>query len=120
MVIGQIVRQTGAYLVPKLFKAFHKYDVRIHRGLYGQAGGRGVRHGRDLGAAIGGSLSLGQGDDLDSSTQRPPFTPGKKPKTYRGRADGRNKYNRNYCPPGGNRGSFKPRKYYGSRRRVNY
>ena len=48
MVIGQIVRE-GIRYGSRYLKEFHKYDVAIHKGLYGPSAGRGVRHGRDAG-----------------------------------------------------------------------
>ncbi len=100
MVIAKIVRETGLYLVPKIFKAFQKYDVKIHRGLYGKSGGMGVRHGRDAGAAVGSLLSLGSnGDDLDGvQPSGSPYETGKKYQTRGGRKVRRSVRARDYCP----------------------
>ena len=63
------IRSTGIYLVKRYSKAFTKYDKRIFKGLYGESGGRGVRHGRDLGAVVGGLMASQGKDDLDGGTR---------------------------------------------------
>ncbi len=97
-IAAQGIRSAGIYLIPRVVKTFTKYDKAIFRNLYGKSGGRGVRHGRDIGAAVGGLLALGQGDDLDNGvSQREQYSSRSKPKA-RGRRS--NKYNisrSNYC-----------------------
>ncbi len=111
MVVAKIVRETGIYLIPKVFKAFQRYDVKVFRGLYGKSAGRGVRHGRDIGAAVGSSLSLGSsGDDLDRHAvpqEEYGHPSGTKSQTYRRRNYNNNRYSKNRCPPG--RGRRRPR-----------
>ncbi len=89
-IAAQGIRSAGIYLIPRAVKTFTKYDKAIFRGLYGKSGGRGVRHGRDIGAAVGGILALGQGDDLDGKKGfQQQYSSRSKPKARRGRA---NKY----------------------------
>ncbi len=89
-IAAQGIRSAGIYLIPRVVKTFTKYDKAIFRNLYGKSGGRGVRHGRDIGAAVGGLLALGQGDDLDNGvSQREQYSSRSKPKARSGRA---NKY----------------------------
>ncbi len=68
-IINYGIRQTGKYLTQ-----LHKYDVSIHKGLYGASAGRGVRHGRDAGIFVSQYI---KGDDLDGedepSTGIPPY-----------------------------------------------
>ncbi len=85
-IIGKIIRESGVKLIPKFAKTFQKYDVRIHRGLYGQAGGRGVRHGRDIGSIVAGTVrGFIEDDGLDAGFQTPDDGPSSsKGKAYRG------------------------------------
>ncbi len=85
MVVGKIVRyvvdRTGAKLIPGAYKAFRQYDVRITNQLFGKSGGKGFRHGRDLGLIASEFI----GDDLDEfPTQRdePKYSSRSKYKTY--------------------------------------
>jgi len=80
--------------VPRIFKEIHRQDVRIHKSLYGAAGGRGVRHGRDLAAAVGGLLKNDGGDGVDDAPIRipkQPFTSRKFNKARRRRNDYRSR-----------------------------
>jgi len=82
-VAGQILRRGLTQIVPKYVKEFGKFDVRFHSQIFGKTGGRGFRHGRDAGLAIGSTASQ-QGSGLDPI----PFQPGtqatsrKKPQAY--------------------------------------
>jgi len=83
---------SGIRLIGRGAKLFQRYDVKIHRGLYGQAGGRGVRHGRDIGSVVAGLYREYSGDDLDASVQPGDETTSRKfPKTYRGNQRGSNR-----------------------------
>ncbi len=71
MVLARIIVkgiEVGARYLPKTVQALKRTDVRIHKSLYGASGGRGVRHGRDIGSTIGGLYSgfTQEGDELDS------------------------------------------------------
>ncbi len=112
--VAQIGRQTGAYLIPKLFKTFQRMDVTYHARMYGKSAGKGVRHGRDLGAAVGTTLSLGSsGDDLDGvPTQRTTPPSGKKYQAHRGQYNRRPVRTYNNCTCDRNRRKSKFRKYY--------
>ncbi len=108
MVYGQIARvaaegarAAGIYIIPRAVKTFTKYDKKIFRNLYGQSGGRGVRHGRDIGAAVGGLMASQTGDELDGVPKGPGYTPSKRRETYsrygnRG-GNGRGKYGSRAC-----------------------
>ncbi len=106
MVYGQIARiafegarALSRYSGPKIVRAFTKYDKKIFRNLYGQSGGRGVRHGRDIGAAVGGLLALGPGDDLDNgSSVQPQYSSRAKPKARRRRGYGNRYGYSKHCP----------------------
>ncbi len=78
--IRYVVEKTGAYLLPKAYKAFRQYDVRTTNQLFGKSGGKGFRHGRDLGLIASEFI----GDDIDefSPEQGNGSTPRKQPKTY--------------------------------------
>lgn len=67
-VIRYVVEGTGAKLIPAAYKAFRKYDVRITNQLFGKSGGKGFRHGRDLGLIASEFLS---GDELDEHVAPP-------------------------------------------------
>ncbi len=105
MVYGQIaraafegIRAISRYSGPKVVRAFTKYDKKIFRNLYGQSGGRGVRHGRDIGAAVGGLLALGPGDDLDNGSRvQPKYSSRSKPKARRGRGYSNRYGHPKYC-----------------------
>ncbi len=116
MVYGQIARiaaegarAAGIYVIPRAIKTFTKYDKKIFRNLYGQSGGRGVRHGRDIGAAVGGLMASQTGDSLDGVPKSPSYPPGKRGETRRrysnGYGNGRGKYNTRNCVCG------RPRKF---------
>ncbi len=106
MVYGQIARiafegarALSRYSGPKIVRAFTKYDKKIFRNLYGQSGGRGVRHGRDIGAAAGGLLALGKGDDLDNGSSFQPQYSSRPKSKARYRRGYRNRYGYSkYCP----------------------
>ncbi len=117
MVIGIIGRQVANYgirQVGRYLTQLHKYDVSIHKGLYGASGGRGVRHGRDAGIFIS---QYRQGDDLDTTQESPKYSSRKKPQAY-SRCGNQYGYKRNQYNTR-NRGCPKPRprKYNGSRGR---
>ncbi len=76
---SQVLRQGLTRILPKYVKEFGKFDVRFHRGIFGKAGGRGFRHGRDAGLAIGSTLNS-QGSGLDPTPYQPSYTPRKQPK----------------------------------------
>ncbi len=48
-VLDYVISRTGAKLIPAAYQAFRKYDVRTTNQLFGKSGGKGFRHGRDLG-----------------------------------------------------------------------
>ncbi len=107
MVIGLVgkVANVGIRLGSRYFKQLHQYDVAIHKGLYGQAGGRGVRHGRDAGIFISQYF---RGDDIteDAQIHEPEFTPrtvrktrgGYERRDYRSRSE-RERRDRRSCRP---------------------
>ncbi len=69
MVIGKIVGtglRIGARYFPKTLQSIKRADVAIHKSLYGASGGRGVRHGRDIGSLVAGVYHGTRGDDLDA------------------------------------------------------
>ncbi len=82
MVLARIVNE-GIRLGSRYFKQLHRYDVAIHKGLYGASAGRGVRHGRDAGIFI--SQYITGGDDLDGETGESPSIPSNKFPQARGR-----------------------------------
>ncbi len=107
MVYGQIariaaqgVRAAGIHILPRAVKTFTKYDKKIFRSLYGQSGGRGVRHGRDIGAAVGGLMASQGKDELDGKTFQPQYLSRAKSKAYRRRSkfgySGSSNYNTGY------------------------
>ncbi len=122
MVYGQIARiaaqgarAAGIYLIPRAVKTFTKYDKAIFRGLYGQSGGRGVRHGRDIGAAVGGLMATQRGDDLEVGSQNVgQYSSRPKPQAYRGRGFKRGTRSSNYYSRCRVRPSSKFRKRYSS------
>jgi len=77
MVLGRVLRyaidRSGAYLIPRAYQAFRKYDVQTTNRLFGKSGGKGFRHGRDLGLILGEYV----GDDLDESASGPESTSSK-------------------------------------------
>ncbi len=93
-VISKIVSETGAYLIPRAYKAFRRYDVRITNQLFGKSGGKGFRHGRDIGLTGVTELFTGENELDDGISKKPdvPFTPRPKYQT-RNRQYGRgNRY----------------------------
>ncbi len=92
-----VVERTGAKLFPAAYKAFRKYDVRATNQLFGKSGGKGFRHGRDLGLIIGGEYLL-PGDDLDAPGNEPgtPYQT-RKFTQARGRNQRRRQYGRCKC-----------------------
>ncbi len=98
-VIDYAIRTTGAKLLSEGYKAFRKYDVRVTNQLFGKSGGKGFRHGRDLGLILGEYV----GDDVDDYAV-PPYEPvppsrqvSKTRSGYKRGSDRRNsKYNRCY------------------------
>ncbi len=108
MVLGTIVKEGirfGARYFPKTIQALKRTDVRIHKSLYGASGGRGVRHGRDIGATIGGLYSgFTQGDDLEYGTDEPsivspPYKQFKTRDRFRYSSKFRRDKYRRYCRP---------------------
>lgn len=97
-IVGQIanvgIRYTSRYL-----KQLHRYDVAIHKGLYGASAGRGVRHGRDAGIFISQYVTGGDIEPGEDVPQQPPVTSRKFSKTYRGykRFDSRSKREYDRC-----------------------
>ena len=95
MVIGQIIREgikyavrsSGAGLIPKGYRAYRKYDIQTTNRLFGKSGGKGFRHGRDLGLILGEYV----GDDLDRDAIQPPQTSSK----FKARGKYRRSRNRN-------------------------
>jgi len=86
-VIGEVIKRTGAYLIPRGFRQFQKYDKQLYRQAFGPTGGRAVRHGRDAGLAIGGSLrSTLEIGEVQPRISTPSY---KQPQARRGRG---NKY----------------------------
>ncbi len=119
-VAARAIRETGAYLIPKAFKAFNKYDKALYRQVFGATRGKAIRHGRDAGLAIGGSLGGYGGDPLDApSSSPPPSSPFSKAYHRFGKrsgARGSRKYTKRCRCNGQSRGSYsKPsqrRRYY--------
>ncbi len=101
--IRYLVSSTGAGLIPKGYRAYRKFDVKSTNLAFGRSGGKGFRHGRDVGLIIGGQYL--SGDDLDDAPVQPRIgTPSyQQSKTRRGYKWGNNyrrtKYNR-ACRPG--------------------
>ena len=100
------VRSSGIYLIERGVKLFTKYDKQIFRNLYGKSGGRGVRHGRDIGSVVGGLYQSSRtgGDELSGPSNQ--FQPPSR-QQYKTRSGYGNKRrpSRNKCRP-----------YYPSRR----
>ncbi len=93
MVIPTILREViryGTRYFPNTIRAVQRADVRFHGKYYGKSAGRGIRHGRDIGAAAGGLYQQYSGDDLDNS----PYVPGLKPPAYK-QHQTRSRYQRN-------------------------
>ncbi len=91
-VAGRIIQKVAGpalgYAVSRGVRAFKKYDVQIHRNLYGRSGGRGVRHGRDAGSIIAGLYQgTRRGDDLDGKEFQPKYSSRPKSKARRGRSN---------------------------------
>ncbi len=102
---GRVIRygiQQGAKYFPKTVLSIKRADVRIHKSLYGASGGRGVRHGRDIGSVIAGIYqgTRDNGDELDefSTRENDGFTSGKKLQTYRGYKRTSKRYRKCYRP----------------------
>ncbi len=72
-IIEKAISGSGVRLIERGVKAFNRYDKQIFKGLYGTSGGRGVRHGRDIGTIAAGYLS-NTGDTLDQDAF-PPWQP---------------------------------------------
>ncbi len=85
-VIRYVIERTGAKLIPAGYRAFRKYDVQTTNRLFGKSGGKGFRHGRDLGLILGEYIGE---DDLDAPSLQPPNGS----KTYR-KYQARNRYKR--------------------------
>ncbi len=86
MVLHGTIIRTGVGIVAKYFprtiQAIKRQDVRIHKSLYGASGGRGVRHGRDIGAAAGSIYSeFRQENDVEDEFSQPENGTGYRPKT---------------------------------------
>ncbi len=93
-IVGQVAN-VGIKTAARYFKSLHKLDVKIHRGLYGEAGGRGVRHGRDAGIFI--SQYIREGDDIDEQVPQEPGASSKTRKFSKARDRHQRKYNRCNC-----------------------
>ncbi len=77
MVVGYAAREAirfGARYFPKTFRTVKRADVQIHKSLYGASGGKGVRHGRDIGSLAAGAYHGLQGDELDNAAEDRPST----------------------------------------------
>ncbi len=87
-VLDYVVRTTGAKLLPGAYQAFRKYDVRITNQLFGKSGGKGFRHGRDLGLIAAEFIS--DDGDVDVVQKQTEFKTSSrsKYKTYRGHKRG--------------------------------
>ncbi len=84
-VLDKIVSETGAYLIPRAYKAFRQYDVRITNQLFGKSGGKGFRHGRDIG--LSGVTQLWPGEnELDDGVSQKPDVPSAPRKKYQARS----------------------------------
>ena len=81
--IDYAIRTTGAKLIPAGYRAFRKYDIQTTNALFGKSGGKGFRHGRDLGLILGEYVG---DDDLEDATVSPGSRSSSRPKykTYRG------------------------------------
>lgn len=100
---GRVLREVGRYATryfPRTIQAIQRQDVRIHKSLYGASGGRGVRHGRDIGAAAGGIYQQYTGETLDDVLQEPEDGQGISPKaSYKYKTYSRYKRKRTGCRP---------------------
>ncbi len=104
MVLGHVAREVLRYAgtrFPQSVKAFQRYDVRIFKGLYGPSGGRGVRHGRDVGSIIAGTYRGTSTGDIGDAV---PYQPGSKASSRkkfqtRDRRGFKRSYKRRYCYP---------------------
>ncbi len=77
MVVGYAAREAirfGTRYFPRTFRTIKRADVGIHKSLYGASGGRGVRHGRDIGSLAAGAYHGFKGDDLDNGADEQPST----------------------------------------------
>ncbi len=97
-IAAKAIRSSGIYLIERYTKTFTRYDKALFGRLYGKSGGRGVRHGRDIGAAVGGLMAVQKGDDLDGQKIQPKYSSRPKSKAYRRRGVKYNPRRRNYCP----------------------
>jgi len=95
--VGEVVRRTGAYLIPRAFKAFNRYDVAFHKGLFGKAGGRGWRHGRDAGLAVSSQIEQFRKGDIDSAVPYEPWKSGKASNKFQQARNRRANKRRNRC-----------------------
>ncbi len=100
-IAAKIIRETGAYLIPRAVRTFNKYDKTLYAQVFGRTRGRGIRHGRDAGLAIGGSIrSSMENAEIQPRTLPPP----RKQSETRGRYRNQRGYKRGkYCPPCGRR-----------------
>jgi len=98
---SQLAQRYGVPAIGSAITTLKRYDVRIHTSLYGRSGGRGVRHGRDIGSAAAGIYQGSRGDDLDIGSRfQPEYSSRPKSKAYRGhRYGGRSSRRRKYCNP---------------------
>ncbi len=107
MVVGKILVEGvrfGSRYFPKTILAIKRTDVRIHKSLYGASGGKGVRHGRDLGS-IGAGLYQGTRSDGDELDQHAVQTPSEYVDKTSSKFKARGGYQRrrDRCPPKRNR-----------------
>ncbi len=98
-VLNYVVRETGARLIPAAYRAFRRYDIQTTNALFGKSGGKGFRHGRDLGLILGEYVGDDVNDELQTTYVKPPT--GKVRKTYRGYKRGYNRRSTKYdrCNP---------------------
>ncbi len=81
--IDYAIRTTGAKLIPAGYRAFRKYDIQTTNALFGKSGGKGFRHGRDLGLILGEYIGDDDVDVVQKQTS-PPSKASSKYKTYSG------------------------------------
>ncbi len=113
MVVGKIIDygiRYGIRQVMPYYRAYRKFDVGTYRQAFGKSGGKGFRHGRDIGLAS--SEFLRGGDDIDVGTSQPSAPPYKQRQAYnryqRNGYRGSNKQHRCVCGSGRSYRGFKP------------
>ncbi len=88
---SRIGSQIGRHLVSRTFKEAGRFDRRLHQQVFGRSAGRGFRHGRDAGLAIGSTISSEGPSGLDYG---PPFQPSNPPRKFNEARRGRGNYRR--------------------------